>query len=55
LTNTGIPVCAEKGIDPIYMLSYLFVGGAPPPPPFIECGADPTEDALDCDNFDYCP
>ncbi|MGE4602919.1 MAG: hypothetical protein AAEJ65_08440 [Planctomycetota bacterium] len=41
--------------DPIYMLSYLFVGGAPPPPPFIECGADPTEDALDCDNFDSCP
>ncbi|MAW75946.1 MAG: hypothetical protein CMJ95_09805 [Planctomycetes bacterium] len=41
--------------DPIYMLGYLFVGGPAPPPPFFECGADPTEDVLDCDNFNSCP
>ena len=41
--------------DPIYLLMYLFSGGAAPPPPFSECGADPTEDSLDCDSFDSCP
>lgn len=29
-------------------LSFLFLGGAPLPAPFPICGADPTEDALDC-------
>lgn len=34
--------------DPVYLLSYLFVGGGPPPPPFADCGEDPTPDGLDC-------
>ena len=34
--------------DPIRILNYLFLGGAPPPPPFPEAGEDPSEDGLDC-------
>ena len=41
--------------DPIYVLAYLFVGGDPPLPPFFECGADPTTDALDCEIYNSCP
>lgn len=35
--------------DPIAVLQYLFVGGLPPPPPFPDCGVDPTPDAFGCD------
>lgn len=43
--------------DPIYALAYLFqVGSAPPPPPFLACGTDPTPDGtLTCDRFGLCP
>ena len=36
--------------DPIYNLTFQFVGGiAPPPAPGeTECGPDPTGDDLDC-------
>lgn len=34
--------------DAVFSLSRLFLGDAPPPPPFPECGPDPTRDALDC-------
>jgi len=35
--------------DAIYILSFLFVGGAIPPPPFPNFGLDPTEDLIpDC-------
>jgi hypothetical protein len=34
--------------DAVYTLSFLFVAGEPPPPPRLECGADPTKDGLDC-------
>jgi len=34
--------------DPIYLLSYLFLGDAPPPHPFPDLGTDPTADDLDC-------
>lgn len=34
--------------DPVNILSALFVTGAPLPPPFSECGADPTADSLGC-------
>ena len=33
--------------DAIYVLGSLFVGGAPPPPPFPDCGADPTPEEDD--------
>ena len=37
--------------DVIHLLQYLFVpGSAPPPPPFPDCGADPTADGLGCDS-----
>ncbi len=41
--------------DAIYLLSYLFSGTAAPPEPFMMCGADPTEDSLDCVAYDGCP
>ena len=34
--------------DPVYGLTYLFQGGAPPPPPFLDCGADSTSDGTGC-------
>jgi membrane-associated phospholipid phosphatase len=34
--------------DPVLLLSYLFVGGSAPSPPFPDMGADPTADGLDC-------
>ncbi len=34
--------------DPVYLLFYLFVGGAEPPPPFHDAGPDPTRDNLEC-------
>jgi hypothetical protein len=34
--------------DPIRLLGHLFVGDSPPPPPWGECGVDPTVDSLDC-------
>ncbi len=37
--------------DAIFILNYGFVGGAPPPAPFAECGEDPTPDALECGAF----
>ena len=40
--------------DPIATLSWLFASGAPPPPPFGECGLDPTPDTLTCESFEAC-
>ncbi len=40
--------------DPIYLLSYLFLGESPPPAPFEACGTDPTEDEIDCQSFPLC-
>lgn len=35
--------------DAVYILRYKFIPGSPqPPPPFPECGSDPTPDELDC-------
>jgi hypothetical protein len=36
--------------DPIQLLRTLFLGDPPPPPPYPECGEDPTIDALSCDS-----
>ena len=40
--------------DAVATLSYLFGGGAPPPDPFDDCGADSTDDGLDCARFIPC-
>jgi hypothetical protein len=40
--------------DAIRLLGYLFLGADEPPPPFAECGADPSEDALDCEGHAVC-
>lgn len=40
--------------DVIKIAGYLFMGAAEPPPPFSECGLDPTKDAIGCDSFSPC-
>ena len=40
--------------DAITILGYLFAGSGPLPPPFAECGIDPTDDTLDCVSFTPC-
>jgi hypothetical protein len=40
--------------DAIYLLGYLYLGRTAPPPPFPECGVDPTGDELDCASFPPC-
>lgn len=40
--------------DALFVLNRLFTGGPPPPPPFTQCGVDPTEDNLTCDEFTGC-
>ena len=41
--------------DSIALIGYLFNGATPPPPPFPDCGIDPTPDALEYDSFNRCP
>src|SRR5262245_57516850 len=41
--------------DGVYILAYLFLGGSEPPAPFPGCGADPTDEALDCRSHAFCP
>lgn len=41
--------------DPINLLTVLFAMGAPPPPPFVACGSDPTPDSLSCLSHSACP
>jgi hypothetical protein len=38
--------------DPIYVLSALFLGGPPIPPPYPEPGVDPTRDVLGCEDLE---
>jgi len=40
--------------DAVYTLRHLFLGGPEPPAPFPECGPDPTDDDLTCDEFAPC-
>lgn len=40
--------------DVIYLLGFLFAGGAPPPPPSV-CSTDPTVDTLSCASYSPCP
>ena len=39
--------------DAVFLLRYLFSGGAEIPAP-TDCGIDPTPDDLDCGTFDAC-
>ncbi|MEE8142664.1 MAG: hypothetical protein V3T77_06155 [Planctomycetota bacterium] len=41
--------------DSILMLTNLFSGGVPLPPPSGVCGEDPTQDSLGCQQFSECP
>ncbi|MEM7164727.1 MAG: malectin domain-containing carbohydrate-binding protein [Planctomycetota bacterium] len=42
--------------DAVILLTALFAGGAPPAPPFPNCGVDPTPaDPFDCVSTDTCP
>jgi hypothetical protein len=40
--------------DPIALLGFLFLGTQPPVAPFPMCGADPVQDALECESFRSC-
>lgn len=40
--------------DGIYILNWLYLGGLQPPPPYPDCGADPTADPLGCDSYPPC-
>ena len=42
--------------DGVFILMFLFNGGAPPPDPGAECGVDPADpaDAMACDSYDSC-
>jgi hypothetical protein len=41
--------------DAIYLLNYEFLAASPPPAPFPDCGVDPTDDGLTCDDYSSCP
>ncbi|MCA8958993.1 MAG: VCBS repeat-containing protein [Planctomycetes bacterium] len=41
--------------DPVQQLATLFGGSAPLPPPYPNCGVDPTTDGLDCVDPGACP
>lgn len=41
--------------DPLWLVGYLFAGGAAPPEPFPGCGSDPTPDGLGCASYGGCP
>lgn len=41
--------------DPVALLGVLFLGDPPPPAPHPDCGADPTDDVLDCAVLPICP
>ena len=42
--------------DGIFILNFLFLGGAPPSTPGLDCGEDPVDpdDTLGCENFNGC-
>jgi len=41
--------------DPIYLLAWRFMDGSKPPPPFPECGPDPTRDDREDCEASSCP
>lgn len=40
--------------DAVFTLGFLYLGSGLPPPPFDQCGIDPTPDALDRASFPAC-
>jgi len=38
----------------LLLWKYHQPGGVPPPPPFPDCGIDPTEDGIECDSYPPC-
>ncbi len=41
--------------DAVFVLAFLFTGGPEPPAPHPDCGADATEDSMDCAETSSCP
>ncbi len=41
--------------DAVYLLTYMFTGGIEPPAPFPSCGADETDDSIECEFYPGCP
>lgn len=41
--------------DAVSSLGFLFLGSDPPKEPYRDCGRDPTEDDLSCNEFPACP
>jgi len=58
IVRDSVPGCADAAdanddghvtpADLDYLNNYIFHDSAPPPPPFPNCGCDPTPDTLDC-------
>lgn len=44
----------RNAADAVYILNYIFLSGPTPPAPAGACGEDPTEDALECDEYRFC-
>jgi len=65
LTGAPKPTCMDaadaddNGVvdigDTTFLLHYVNGGGPPPPAPFPDCGPDPTDDTLTCDQYHHCP
>ncbi len=63
--RTAIPMCLDAAdanddgridiADAIAILSRIFGGGGLFPEPSLQCGRDPTSDALDCRDYPPCP
>ncbi len=63
--HTATPACLDAADanddgridigDAIAILSRIFGGGGAFPEPSLQCGRDPTSDALDCRDFPPCP
>ena len=52
--DDGVLDLGVEGNDCEYLRVYLYEAGPPPPPPYYECGLDPTPDELDCGSFPLC-
>ncbi len=47
--------CNIDLLDAAFMLAFIFMGGAAPPPPFLACGVDLAACGHPCPAFDICP